>query len=183
MARLERLGSTSSIGSHQIVVLNQQTLRAILGTHEAHLLEFAETADRTSRVENFDQLPCRKGWHTPWDGPPAVRSLAASSDGLTLYADIHVGSIMRSEDGGMTWEPVNPHLHEDVHQVATCPAAPDRVYANTANAIYVSEDCGRSWVHRNSGLKRRYGRAIAVHADHLDCLLVTGIEKGTSRSS
>ena len=156
-----------------VLILSEDPLRLLIGTQEAHLYDFTEQSPKARRVGAFDQLPCRTEWHTPWGGPPAVRSLAASSDGQTVYADIHVGSIMRSKDASRTWETVTPDLNEDVHQVATCPAAPARVYANTANAVYVSDDCGRSWAHRNNGLNARYGRAIAVHQDDSDCVLAS----------
>jgi photosystem II stability/assembly factor-like uncharacterized protein len=100
-----------------------------------------------------------------------VRSLALA-DGW-VYADIHVGSIMRSPDTGKSWEPVTPDLNEDVHQVATTPAAPNRVVANTANAVYVSDDRGHSWTHRASGLSARYGRAVAVSPTAPDLFLAS----------
>ncbi|MSS71453.1 MAG: hypothetical protein EXS64_08180 [Candidatus Latescibacteria bacterium] len=57
--------------------------------------------------------------------------------------------------------------------MATSPLSDERVYANTADAVYVSEDRGRSWSHRAGDLKARYGRAIAVHPDDPDCLLAS----------
>ena len=59
------------------------------------------------RVVAFDELACREEWYTPWGGPPAVRTFAKTQDGF-CYADIHVGSIMRSPDEGISWEPVTP---------------------------------------------------------------------------
>lgn len=100
-----------------------------------------------------------------------MRSLARS--GGDVYADIHVGSIVRSADSGQSWAPVKPGLHPDVHQVAVCPAAPERVYVNTADAVFVSQDRGESWRHRAEGLPCRYGRAIAVHPEDPDCLLAS----------
>ena len=153
-----------------ILILTEAPLRALIGTEQAHLYEINLESDNVSLMRQFAQLSCRDDWHTPWGGPPAVRSLAASVD--CLYADIHVGSIMRSLDGD-TWDPVTPDLNEDIHQVATSPAAPKRVYANTANAVYVSEDRGESWIHRGAGLASRYGRAIAVHPNDPDHLMAS----------
>ena len=144
----------------------------LLGTEGARLYRFSAADERAQAVRAFDVLPCRHTWHTPWGGPPALRSLAATPDGW-IYADIHVGSIMRSTDRGETWEPVTPTLNEDVHQVTTCPAAPDRVYANTARGVYLSEDRGTSWLHRAKDLSERYGRAMVVHPGVPDCLLAT----------
>jgi len=51
--------------------------------------------------------------------------------------------------------------------------APDRVYANTANAVWISDDRGDSWKRRADGWPARYGRAIAVHPDDPDLILAT----------
>ena len=101
-----------------IALLSEEPLQVLLGTEPPHVycLDGDEPA---RRLESFDALECRQSWYTPWGGPPAVRSLAHSGD--WVFADIHVGSIMRSPDQGATWEPVTPDLHADVHQVATAP--------------------------------------------------------------
>ena len=151
-------------------LLSGDPLVLLIGTEPPHLYRM-ERGQPARRIESFDRLAARDEWYTPWGGPAAVRSLAGS--GADVYADIHVGSIMRSADGGESWEPVTPDLHEDVHQVAVCPAAPERVYANTADAVFVSGDRGESWEPRSGGLPSRYGRAIAVHPADPDCLLAS----------
>ncbi len=153
-----------------LLILSPNPLQLLIGTEGPYLYRFEDGG--VERNESFDNLECRKEWHTPWGGPAALRSMAMTSDGW-VYADIHVGSIMRSPDSGITWQPVTPQLHEDVHQVATSVRVNERVYANTANAVYVSNDRGRSWEHRSDGFPFRYGRAIAVHPDDPDSLLAT----------
>jgi hypothetical protein len=142
----------------------------LIGTEGPHLYRLS--GDTVERVEAFDQLECRDEWYTPWGGPAALRSFADTADGW-VYADIHVGSIMRSPDRGASWEPVTPHLNKDVHQVATSPQTDERVYANTARAVYISGDRGQTWGHRANGFSVLYGRAIAVHPQDRDCLLAT----------
>jgi len=156
---------------HSLLVLSVDPLEVLVGTEPPHLYRLTG-GNPAERVEAFDALECRSGWHTPWGGPPAVRSLAVTPDGW-VYADVHVGSIMRSSNHGRTWAPVTPELNEDVHQVATCPSDPERVYANTARGVYVSGDRGRSWSHRAEDLGDRYGRAIAVHPRRPDTLLAS----------
>ncbi len=148
-----------------------ETVELLVGTEGAHL--YRCLAGPGQRIEAFDELNCREQWYTPWGGPPAVRTLAATTDGH-VYADIHVGSIMHSPDRGETWEPVTPELHVDVHEVATTRADDDLVAANTANGPWVSTDRGRSWQHRaGEPLNHRYGRAIALDPNDASRMLAS----------
>lgn len=153
-----------------MLILDEDPIEMLLGTEGAHLYHMR--GEKVERIETFDALECRKDWYTPWGGPPTVRSMARTSDGW-IYADIHVGSIMRSADRGATWEPVTPTFNEDVHRVATCPADDERVYADTARAVFVSYDRGRSWEDRGKDLGNRYGRCITVHPEDPDLILAT----------
>lgn len=155
-----------------LLIESPHAVALLIGTEGAHLFRFSHHQRTAHRIHTFDQLACRAHWDTPWGGPPSVRTLASTTDGW-VYADIHVGSIMRSSDRGESWEPVNPQLDRDVHQVATCPTVPDRVYANTAHGVYVSSNRGNTWDHRAKDLDNRYGRAIAVHPHHPDLLLAS----------
>jgi hypothetical protein len=155
-----------------LLLLSEDPVEILIGTEAPHIYRLAGTEGPAERLDGFDRLEVRSEWHTPWGGPAAVRSMARTPDGW-LYADIHVGSIMRSPDTGKTWEPVTPELNEDVHQLTTSFEAPDRVYANTADAVWISDDRGESWEQRAEGWPARYGRAIAVHPDDPDLILAT----------
>lgn len=149
----------------------QDAPRVLLGTDDGAHVYVMEAAP-ARRIEAFEQLEVRDQWHTPWGGPPAVRTLAGTPDHW-VYADIHVGSIMRSEDGGSSWAPVTPELHEDVHEVATSFDRPDRVAANTAKSVFVSDDRGQSWRDAGDDLSHRYGRALALCPTDADLMLAT----------
>ena len=156
-----------------LLLVREDPLILLIGTDEgAYVYRLVGEEGPAERVVAFDELECRKDWYTPWGGPPAVRTLAKTQDGF-CYADIHVGSIMRSHDEGISWKPVTPELHKDVHQVTTCPADDNRVYANTQNGVYVSADRGHSWENRIEGLPRRYGTGIAVHPTDPDLMIAT----------
>lgn len=153
-----------------LLVLRTEPLVVLAGTLDARLFRVTEAG--AEQIRTFDELSVRDQWGTPWGGPPSVRSLAAEPGGW-VYADIHVGSIMRSDDAGETWEPVTPTLHKDVHQVSTSPAGPGWVYANTAKAVFVSEDHGQTWQDRGEGLADRYGRCITASPDNPELILAT----------
>ncbi|MDE0012942.1 MAG: hypothetical protein OXU36_17480 [Candidatus Poribacteria bacterium] len=156
-----------------LLLIRENPLTLLIGTDEgAYVYRLVGEEGPAERIVAFDELSCREEWYTPWGGPPAVRTLAKTQDGF-CYADIHVGSIMRSHDEGISWEPVTPELHKDVHQVTTCPADDNRVYANTQNGVYVSADRGHSWENRIEGLPVRYGTTIAAHPTDPDLLIAT----------
>src|SRR6266545_3530833 len=85
----------------------------LVGTSEARLLRLQ--VDSLRAVDGFDRVDGRDGWYTPWGGPPDTRSLGRSREGA-LFANVHVGGIPRSTDGGRTWEPTID-VDTDVHQV------------------------------------------------------------------
>ncbi len=153
-----------------LALMGEEPLDLLLGTEAPHLYRLRGGSGPAERNPSFASLEVRGEWFTPWGGPASLRSLAATGDGW-VYADIHVGSIMRSPDRGESWRPVTPTLHRDVHQVATTPASDERVYANTYRAVYLSYDRGETWHHRAEDLGERYGRGIAVHPGDPDCIL------------
>jgi hypothetical protein len=130
----------------------------LVGTDEAHLL-WLDGAD-LERVDSFDRVEGREKWYTPWGGPPAVRSMAVDLAGR-LHANVHVGGIPRSTDGGLTWEPTID-VDADVHQVIAHPERPDIVLAAGAVGLCVSEDGGSTWRIERDGLHSTYARAVAV---------------------
>ena len=115
-----------------------------------------------AEVPSFARAPGREGWYTPWGGPPDTRSLAVADDG-TLLVNVHVGGILRSEDGGRSWAPTID-LHVDVHQVVAVPGA-SAVVAATGTGFAASGDGGRTWTVDDEGLHASYLRAVAVAGD------------------
>jgi len=132
----------------------------LVGTSEASLLLFGATGPR--RVQSFERAPGRDDWYTPWGGPPDTRSLAA--DANAVYANVHVGGILRSTDAGNRWAPTI-HVDADVHQVVAGFDGPGRVLAATAEGLAVSDDAGDTWVFETEGLDAVYSRAAAVAGD------------------
>jgi hypothetical protein len=134
----------------------------LVGTSDARLLRL--TADRVLEpIEGFDAAPGRDHWYTPWGGPPDTRSLAEAADGA-LYVNVHVGGILRSRDGGETWQPTID-IDTDVHQVLADPSEPGLVVAATAYGLALSEDGGDTWRFETDGLHARYCRAVAIGGD------------------
>jgi photosystem II stability/assembly factor-like uncharacterized protein len=133
----------------------------LIGTEGAHLrrLESAGLAP----VDAFDRAAGRQAWYTPWGDPPDTRSIAVDTVG-TLFVNVHVGGVVRSADGGRSWQPTLD-IETDVHQVLAHPERPGRVLAAAAVGLAASADGGQSWEIETEGLHAHYLRAVAVAGD------------------
>ncbi len=149
---------------------------ALLGTSEAHLVRV--TGRTSERVRSFDSIKTRDDWYTPWGGPADVRSLSAGPDGIR-YANVHVGGIVRSEDGAR-WHPTAIDIDSDVHQVLAHPARSGTAYAATAVGLATTLDGGMSWDFADEGMHAAYCRAVAIAGD---TLLVSASKSHTGRQS
>jgi len=144
--------------------------RLLVGTESARLAWLSD--GDLKFIDSFDKVPERNLWKTPWGGPPDVRSLAVSSDG-TIYANVHVGWIVRSKDGGKTWKNLREGLDMDVHQVAVHPSNPAIVFTATAEGFYLSKDHGETFTHQSNDMPYCYQRACVCFSERDVYLLST----------
>jgi hypothetical protein len=135
----------------------------LVGGSEARLLRL--DGDGLGEVESFQQADGRDEWYTPWGGPPDVRSIAEDSDDGTIYVNVHVGGVVRSRDGGTTWEPTMD-IDADVHQVVAPPAS-GVVLAASAWGLGGSNDRAGSWEFDDEGLHGSYLRSVAMSTGSL----------------
>lgn len=134
----------------------------LVGTSGAHLL-WLDGHGRLEPIDAFDRLSSRTDWYTPWGGPPDIRTLSAGHGGL--FANVHVGGIVASPDGGTTWRQSDLDIHTDVHQVVAVANHPDLILAACAEGLAVSHDRGSCWRIDDQGLHATYARAVAVAGD------------------
>ena len=113
-------------------------------------------------VDSFDEAPGRDEWFTPWGGPADVRSMTSDPNGA-LYVNVHVGGVLRSGDGGESWEPTI-EIGSDVHQVFFDPSS-GLLFAASSWGLGVSEDHGDTWQFQRSGLHATYARAVTIAGD------------------
>jgi len=150
----------------------------LVGTAEARLFRLQD--GEGGPVASFDRVEGRDGWYTPWGGPPDVRTLSTGPDGA-IYANVHVGGIPVSRDGGETWRPTID-VDADVHQVLTHPSRPGRVLAATARGFAQSRDGGTSWEFVGDGLHASYSRSVALAGDMVLLTASTG-PRGRSQAT
>ena len=150
--------------------------------------------------EPADVLLSRDGGET-WDTCPGFRAVPESDqwsfhsetryshvrdlrtapyDASLLYAGIEVGGVIRSMDGGVTWEQCTGP-DPDIHFVNPSASCPGRVYLATARGPYRSDDGGKNWEMLDKGLDRTYTLHISSANDDPDLVLVT-VSRSAGRS-
>jgi hypothetical protein len=141
-----------------------------VGTDTARVFRL-DAAENLVRLDGFERVKGRETWSAGQAlvdgrlvGPPlGVRSISAAPDG-TLLANVHVGGIPRSTDGGISWHP-SIEIELDVHEVRAHPARPGVVIAAAAAGLCSSRDGGATWSVQREGLHAPYCSAVAFVGD------------------
>jgi hypothetical protein len=141
-----------------------------VGTDDARVLRVAD--GDFEQLRGFDAVAGRETWYAGSAvidgqrvGPPlGIRSMTATADGRVLLANVHVGGIPRSADGGVTWHPTID-IDSDVHEVRAHPNRPGIVMAAAAIGLCTSNDGGMTWAVEQTGLHASYCSAVGFTGD------------------
>jgi photosystem II stability/assembly factor-like uncharacterized protein len=145
-----------------------------VGTDDARMLRLSHGGSVLDPIDGFDNIAGRDAWFAGSAivngqrlGPPlGIRSVAANSSGSILFANVHVGGIPRSMDGGRTWQPTID-INSDVHEVRAHQSDPDIVVAASAIGLCISHDAGETWTIERDGLHAPYCSAVAFSGDDI----------------
>ncbi len=145
-----------------------------VGTDDARLLRLSHAGGVLEPLDGFDNVAGREAWFAGSAivngkrlGPPlGIRSVAANSNGSALFANVHVGGIPRSTDGGRTWQPTID-IHSDVHEVRAHQTDPDIVAAASAIGLCISRNAGETWTIERDGLHATHCAAVAFSGDDI----------------
>jgi hypothetical protein len=142
-----------------------------VGSDDASVLRVGADGE-LERLRGFDLVAGRDTWYAGSAlingqrvGPPlGIRSITATPEGAVLLANVHVGGIPRSTDGGGTWQPTIA-INSDVHEVRAHPTRPGVVMAAAAIGLCTSQDSGVTWNVEQEGLHAPYCSAVAFAGD------------------
>lgn len=120
---------------------------------------------------------------------PHVRSIAIDPENANnIYASLQVGYMIKSADGGKTWELADENVDADIHTVLLRPDDPKHIYVSTGGhdqrsgrapgrSLYESLDGGESWRPMAMNLEQEYSVPLAMHPNDPD-LLYTALAFG-----
>ena len=160
--------------AHSVLAHPSEPETVYAGSEPAAVFESKDGGTTWQECLGFQAVPEADQWFFHAETRDShVRDLRVSpGDADHLYAGIEVGGMVRSRDGGTSWQQL-PGLDDDIHCVTISADHPQRVYVATASAPFRSDDEGDHWELINSGLQRRYTLHVAAAPDDADLVLVT----------
>jgi hypothetical protein len=140
------------------------------GTEPSRLFRSDDRGQSWRALDGLLELPSRPTWRfppRPWTSH--VRWIAPSPhDAAFILVGIELGGLMRSSDGGETWQDHRPGAQRDVHSIAWHPRVPGRAYEAAGGGAAFSEDAGETWRAADDGRDRHYTWSVAVDPDDPD---------------
>jgi photosystem II stability/assembly factor-like uncharacterized protein len=145
------------------------------GTEPSRLFRSHDRGETWSALDALLEIPSRPRWSfppRPWTSH--VRWIAPSPhDAGLLLVGIELGGLMRSTDGGLSWQDHRPGAQPDAHSLAWHPHEPGRAYEAGGGGAAFSTDGGESWQPADDGRDRHYTWSVAVDPDDPDCWYVS----------
>ena len=106
-----------------------------------------------------------------------------------LYVAISAGGAFRTDDGGLTWKPINRGLKSPyelpdpdaevghcVHRIALHPSRPDVLFMQKHWDVLRTDNAGDQWTEVSGNLPTDFGFPIDVHAHEPETIFVVPIK-------
>lgn len=137
------------------------------GTEPSALFVSRDGGSSWLELEDMRKLPSAPTWSfppRPWTSH--VRSIALSyTDPNLVVVGIELGGVLRSTDGGETWQDQRPGAQADCHTLAAHPRSAELLYEAGGGGFAQSGDFGDSWEPADSGMDLRYVWGLAVDVE------------------
>ena len=134
------------------------------GTEPSALYRSDDRGETWRELESLLELPSRPTWSfppRPWTSH--VRWVAPSPhDASVILVGIELGGLMRSTDGGETWQDHRPGAQRDVHSLAWHPRVARRAYEAGGGGAAWSDDGGETLHPADEDRDRHYTWSVAV---------------------
>src|SRR5919202_4834759 len=138
------------------------------GTEPSALFVSRDGGGSWRELEEMRKLPSQPTWSfppRPWTSH--VRAIALShTDPDLVVVGIELGGVLRSTDGGETWQDQRPGAQPDCHNLAAHPESVNLMYEAGGGGFARSRDFGDSWESADDGMDLHYVWGLAVDAEN-----------------
>ncbi len=153
------------------------------GTIPGGLFHSRDGGDQWQLVRALWDEPRRKKWMGGGYDFAGIHSILVDPrDSAHVTVAVSVGGVWTTRDAGANWELIGDGLRsdytppemqqdpltQDPHCMVQCPAAPERLWIQHHNGIFVSDDAGANWRELTDVVPSSFGFAVAVHPDEPD---------------
>jgi len=147
------------------------------GTIPGGLFRSADRGESWSLVRGLWDDPSRKGWFGGGYDKPGIHSvLVHPHDPRRITVAISTGGVWESADGGDSWtlggeglraaylppEQAYDKVHQDIHRLARCKAAPDHLWIQHHNGVFASTEGYGRWRELEPPVSA-FGFGVAAH--------------------
>ena len=143
-----------------------------VGTGPSAVFKSGDGGDHWTDCEKLRELPETIDWTFP--RPPHVshvKGLALDPvDPKIVFGAIEEGWIVRSQDGGQSWQNIKHGVEFDAHSVAVMPDDPTVVLVSSGTGVYKSINGGDNFFESNHGLDCRYMAQLVCNPARPDLL-------------
>jgi photosystem II stability/assembly factor-like uncharacterized protein len=147
------------------IVQHPKTGELVVGTGPSSVFKSADGGDSWVDCERLRDLPETIDWTFP--RPPHVshvKGLALRTDNpMFILGAVEEGWVIRSLDGGKSWQNIKDGVEFDAHSVAVMPDNPEVVIATSGQGVYKSSNGGDSFVNSSQGLDCHYMAQLVCH--------------------
>jgi photosystem II stability/assembly factor-like uncharacterized protein len=137
------------------------------GTEPSALFVSRDGGASWRELEGMRHLPSAPTWSfppRPWTSH--VRAIAPShADPDLVVVGIELGGVVRSTDGGESWQDQRPGAQADCHSLAAHRGDPGLLYEAGGGGFAQSQDFGDSWEAADEGMDLRYSWGLAADAE------------------
>lgn len=148
------------------------------GTIPGGLFRSTDRGDSWQLIESLWDRPERDHWFGGGKDSPGIHSISVDPrDSSNVAVSVSCGGVWKTHDSGATWscdatglradymppEMADNPVAQDPHRVVQCPGAPDTLWMQHHNGVFLSRDRGYSWEELTTPQPAVFGFAVAVH--------------------
>jgi photosystem II stability/assembly factor-like uncharacterized protein len=158
------------------------------GVEDAALFRTADAGATWQELSGLRTHESGPNWQPGAGGLCLHTILLDPRDPARIFVAISAAGAFRTDDGGVTWRPINRGLRSEgipdptaevghcVHRLAMHPSRPNTLFMQKHWDVMRSDDAGDSWHEVSGTLPTDFGFAIDVHAHEPDTIYVVPIK-------